>query len=264
LIGAGLASGGQEAEAIVEYNRVLSDYFLSEVAASAQYQVARCLDRLGRRADATGAYQAVVAGYPLAPEAPAAAYLAGVGLMRQGRPLAAAPYLQLVLDRYAPRSIAGAPARAPGDAGSAPPEQLEIVDAALCMLELAYHRAGDLGQLSGAPHLLLQRLPASHSPWRAWALLIDADALAASARYDEAQGSLERLTRDFPDLPVAAAAMKLLAWTYARQGRDSLAVACEERLLQRYGAAGGSAIVSAAQLDIAHERFNQKRYREAA
>src|SRR5439155_14386576 len=75
---------------------------------------------------------------------------------------------------------------------------------------------------------------------------------------------LERLTRDFPDLPVAAAAMKLLAWTYARQGRDSLAVACEERLLQRYGAAGGSAIVSAAQLDIAHERFNQKRYREAA
>ena len=40
----------------------------------------------------------------------------------------------------------------------------ELVEAALCLLELAYHRAGNLGQLSGAPHLLLQKLPPSRTP----------------------------------------------------------------------------------------------------
>ncbi len=259
LVGAALAAGGHDAEAIVEYNRVLTSYFQFEVAASAQYQVARCLDRLGRRADATGAYQAVVSGYPLAPESPAAAYLAGVGLMRQGRPLAAAPYFQIVLDRYAPRGKAPAPA-------AAILEHRELIDAALCMLELAYHRTGNLGQLSGAPHLLLQQLPAdsARSPWRAWALLIDADAMAAMARYGEAQTALERLAREYSDQAVAASALKLLAWTYAREGNDSLAVVCEERLLDRYGASGREEVVSAAVLDIAHERFNQRHYREAA
>src|SRR5439155_752139 len=93
----------------------------------------RVLDALGRRADATGTYQAVVSGYPLEPESPAAAYLAGVGLLSQNRPLAAAPYFQIVLDRYASRA----------DSSStltfASPELAGLVDAALCLLEYSYH-----------------------------------------------------------------------------------------------------------------------------
>jgi TolA-binding protein len=258
LVGEALAEQGHPAEAIVELNRLLAVYFQHGVAARAQYRVARCLDRLGRPADATGAYQAVVSGYPLEPEAPAAAYLAGTGLLTQGKPLAAAPYFQIVLDRYATTK---------GDGRQvvfATPAHQELVEAALCMLEMSYHRAGNLGQLSGVPHVLLGRMPPSHSPWRAYALLIDADASAAQARYPESQATLAQLMREFPDHPVSASAMKLEAWTYARQGKDSLAVAAEERLLSRFGATGDEAIVSSSFLDIAHERFNQKRYREAA
>jgi TolA-binding protein len=260
LVGECLMARGRHAEAIVEFNRVLKDYFQQSVAASAQYQVARCLDAMGRRTDATGSYQSVVSGYSLEPEAPAAAYLAGVGLLEIGKPLAAAPYFQLVLDRYAGRTGAGAE----GMPVFARPEHQELVEAALCLLELSYHRAGNLGQLAGAPHVLLSRMPSSRSSWRAWALLIDADASAAQARYDEAQSTLQTLAREFPDHPVNAHATKLLAWTYARRGNDSLAVATEERLLARWGADAQPAIVSAAFLDIAHERFNQKRYRESA
>src|SRR5260221_244194 len=102
-IGQTLADQGHDPEAIVELNKVLTSYFKHSVAASAQYRVARSLDAMGRHADATGSYEAVVAGYPLEPEAPAAAYLAGVGLLEQNRPRAAAPYFQIVLDRYAAR-----------------------------------------------------------------------------------------------------------------------------------------------------------------
>jgi len=237
---------------------VLTSYFRHSVAASAQYRVARCLDALGRRADATGSYQAVVRGYPLEPEAPAAAYLAGAGLLAQGKPLSAAPYFQIVIDRYASRSDAR------GLVVFASPAHQELVDAALCLLELAYHRAGDLGQLSGAPHLLLQRMPPSTSPWRAWAMLIDADAQAAQARFPQAQATLEQVLARFPDQPLGAPALQLLAWTYARQHQDSLAIATEERLLARYGAAGDARLAAGALLVIAHERFNQKRYRDAA
>jgi TolA-binding protein len=257
LVGEALMSRQQYESAIREYNRVLKSYFQHKVAASAQYRVARCLDALGRRADATGSYQAVVSGYPLEPEAPAAAYLAGVGLLQRGLPRAAVPYFQIVLDRYARSNAEGALV-------FARPEHQELVEAALCMLEWSWHRSGDMGQVAGAPHLLLQRMPASRSPWRAWALVIDADALAAIGRYDEAQSTLERLAKEFPDHSVAASATQLLAWTYARQGQDSLAIATEERLLARWGATGDEAIVSGAFLDIAHARFNQKRYREAA
>jgi TolA-binding protein len=258
LVGEALASRDRSADAIVEYNRVLTIYFQHKVAASAQYRVARCLDRLGRHADATGSYQAVVAGYPLEPEAPAAAYLAGVGLLGQNRPIAAAKFFQIVLDRYAGL-------RDPqGHVVFAAPEHQEIVEAALCLLLESYRRAGDLGQLSGAPHLLLARMPASHSTWRAWALLIDADATSAQGRYDEARAELQSLARDFPDHPAQPGAMQLLAWVYAKQGQDSLAVATEEQLLTRHGAASGDAIVSGAMLDIGHVRFNQKRFRDAA
>ncbi len=258
LVGEALIARDDPAGAIVEFNRVLASYFQHQVAASAQYRVARCLDQLGRRAEATGSYQAVVSGYPLEAEAPAAAYLAGVGLLDQNKPLAAAPYFQLVLDRYARSREAG------GHLVFASPEHQELVEAALCLLQYSYHRAGDLGQLSGAPHLLLRRMPPSRSPWRAYALLIDADAAAAQARYPESQATLEQVLREFPDHPVGASATKLLAWTYARQGRDSLAIATEERLLARYGSTGRSEVLAAAFLDIAHERFNQKRYRESA
>src|SRR5207249_9070695 len=190
LIGESLFGKKKYAEAIVELNRVLTNYFQHSVAASAQYRVARCLDALGRGSDATGTYQTVVSGYPLEPEAPAAAYLAGVGLLAQNRPLAAAPYFQLVLDRYAGRSDPN------GLVVFASPEHQELVEAALCLLELSYHRAGNLGQLSGAPHLLLQHMPASHSTWRAYAILIDADAAAAMARYADARTALDALIRD--------------------------------------------------------------------
>jgi TolA-binding protein len=257
LVGEALVARQQYEPAIKEYNRVLTRYFQHKVAASSQYRVARCLDALGRRADATGSYQAVVSGYPLEPEAPAAAYLAGVGLLHRDLPRAAVPYFQIVLDRYARPNAEGAVV-------FARPEHQELVEAALCMLEWSWHRAGDMGQVAGATHLLLQKMPASRSPWRAWALVVDADALAAIGRYDEAQSTLERLAKEFPDHSVSASATQLLAWTYARQGQDSLAIATEERLLARWGATGDEAIVSGAFLDIAHARFNQKRYREAA
>jgi len=259
LVGEALIGNKMYAEAIVELNRVLTTYFQHSVAASAQYRVARCLDALGRRADATGTYQAVVSGYPLEPESPAAAYLAGVGLLSQNRPLAAAPYFQIVLDRYASRTDSSS-----STLTFASSELAGLVDAALCLLEYTYHKAGNIGQLAGAPHVLLQRMPPSRSPWRAWALLIDADASAAQGRYVEAQATLERLTRDFPSHPIGASATKLLAWTYARQGRDSLAVASEERLVALYGGSGDASVVSGALLDIARYRFNQKRYRDAA
>ena len=255
LTGACLEQKGEWAEAITAYNAVLTSYFHNAVAASAQYRVARCLDRLGRRADATGAYQAVVSGYPLAPEAPAAAYLAGAGLMVQKKPAAAAPYFQLVLDRYAARGDSS------GRVVFASPAHQEITEAALCLLELAYHRTGDMGRLAGAPHVLLHRMPPSRSSWRAWALLIDADAEAAMGRYPGARTTLETLARDFAGQPMAAPALQLLAWTYAREGRDSLAIAVEEQVLQQ---GGSDAVVAGALLDIAHERFNQKRYADAA
>jgi TolA-binding protein len=257
LIGECLVRQGKPEEAIVEYNRVLTRYFQHRVAASAQYRVARCLDALGRPADATGSYQAVVTGYPLEPEAPAAAYLAGLGLLGQGRPRVAAPYFQIVLDRYARRDVRG-------QVTFAAPEIQELVEASLCMLQYSWHRAGDLGQLAGAPHLLLRAMPPSRSTWRAHALLIDADAMAAQGRYAEAESTLARLNLDFPDHAVGSAAAKLLAWTYARTGRDSLAIVTEERLLARAGAHDREDIVSGAFLDIAHARFNRKRYAEAA
>ena len=95
-----------------------------------------------------------------------------------------------MLDRYA-----GSKDQA-GHVVFAKPEHQELVEAALCLLELCYHRAGDLGQLSGAPHLLLEQMPSSRSPWRAYALLIDADASAAMGRYALAQQTLEKLMRD--------------------------------------------------------------------
>jgi TolA-binding protein len=257
LLGEVLHSRGMYDEAVVEYNRVLTDYFEHELAASAQYRVGRCLDALGRRLDATTAFQLVVSGYPISPQSPAAAYLAGAGLLEQDRPLEAAPYFQLVLDRYASEE-------GQGTLVFATPEHQELVEASLCLLELSYHRAGDMGQLSGVPRLMLQKMPPSHSTWRAYALLIDADALAAQGRHDEAQEVLQILIDDFPEHDVALPANRLLAWTYAQQGEDDLAIQIEERMLARYAAAGVREDLSSAYINKAHILFNNKKYKEAA
>ncbi|KPL19156.1 MAG: hypothetical protein AMJ92_04610 [candidate division Zixibacteria bacterium SM23_81] len=257
LLGEVLFSQSLYKEAIPEFNRVLTDYFEHSLAARAQYRVGRCLDALGRQSDATSTYQAVVSGYPLAPEAPAAAYLAGVGLLEQDRPLAAVPYFQLVLDRYARDDSTGTLV-------FASPDHQELVEASLCLLELSYHRAGDLGQLSGVPHLMLQKMPHSSSPWRAYALLIDADALAAQARYSDAQAVLDNLIQEFPEHPVGISANRLLAWTFAQQGRDDLAIKTEERMLARYASHGDMKSLSSAYLNKAHILFNRKSYQEAA
>ncbi len=244
-------------EAIVQFNNVLAEHFDESLAASAQYRVGRCLDRLDRRNDATGAYQMVVSGYPLSVEAPAAAYLAGVGLLEQKLPQQAAPYFQLVLDRYA---------RDEGDGriSFSSPEHQELVEAALCLLQLSYHRAGNMGQLSGVPHLMLQKMPASESEWRAYALLIDADALAAQGRFEESQAVLASLIEEFPAHAIAIRANRLLAWTYAQQGKDDLAIETEERMLAKYTTHGNANDLADAYLNKAHILFNRKEYKRAA
>jgi TolA-binding protein len=257
LLGEVLMSQAKNEEAILEFNRVLSDYFEHSLAASAQYRVGRCLDALGRQSEATSSYMAVVSGYPLSPESPAAAYLAGVGLLSQNKPTAAAPYFQLVLDRYAHDDTTGMFVFASS-------EDQELVEAALCLLELSYRRAGDLGQLSGAPHLMLQKMPPSTSLWRAYAVLIDADALAAQARYDDAQKSLNQLIKQFPENHVGISANRLLAWTYAQQGRDELALKTEAEMLSHYASQGDTEDLSSAYLNKGHILFNQKKYEEAA
>ncbi|UCG50450.1 MAG: tetratricopeptide repeat protein [Candidatus Latescibacterota bacterium] len=278
LLGEVLLGQSVYEDAIREFNRVLSDYFEHELAACAQYRVGQCLDALGRHNEATSAYQLVVSGYPLSPQSPAAAYLAGVGLLDENRPQAAVPYFQLVLDRYTTGSEetgsvgdtgnshdAGG-AESPGEATIvfSTPERQELVEASLCLLEYAYYLKGDLGQLSGVPHLMLQRMPKSTSRWRAYALLIDADALAAQGRYEEAQQMLASLIDEFPDHDVAVPANRLLAWMYARQGKDDLAIQTEERMLARYASERDAAHLSSAYLNKAHILFNRKQYEDAA
>lgn len=256
LLGVVLHSRGMYEDAVIEYNKVLTDYFEHELAASAQYRVGRCLDALDRHTEATTAYQLVVSGYPMSPQSPAAAYLAGAGLLEQGRPLEAAPYFQLVLDRYAAD-------QGDGKLVFESPERQELVEAALCLLELSYHRGGDMGQLSGVPHLMLQKMPQSKSTWRAYALLIDADALAAQGRHDEAQEVLQTLIDGFANHEVGLPANRLLAWTYAQQGKDDLAIALEEKMLDRY-AGGAHDELSSAYINKAHILFNNKDYKKAA
>jgi TolA-binding protein len=257
LLGEALFSQELYEDAIIEFNRVLAEYFEHSLAARAQYRIGRSLDAIGRGRDATSTYQAVVSGYPMSPESPAAAYLAGVGLIEQRRPQAAIPYFQLVLDRYASDDSTGMLVFASDD-------HRELVEASLCLLEYSYHLAGNLGQLSGVPHLMLQKMPPSKSPWRAYALLIDADALAAQARYPEAEEMLTRLLDEFPEHPIAVPANRLLAWAYAQQGHDDLAIETEEKMLARYGSHDDLEGLSSAYLNKANILFNRKSYEEAA
>ncbi len=118
--------------------------------------------------------------------------------------------------------------------------------------------------MSGAPHLALQKMPPSRSLWRAYALLLDADALAAQARFPESQASLNRLLTEFPDHAVGIRANRLLAWTYVGQGRQDLAIETEKRMLARYSAQQDEENLSAARLTMAHSLFNAKNYQAAA
>jgi TolA-binding protein len=143
-------------------------------------------------------------------------------------------------------------------------EHKELVEAALCLLEFSYHSAGDLGQLSGAPHLMLQKMPPSDSPWRAYSMLIDADALASQARYSEAESLLTGLIESFSTHETIVPASRLLAWTYARQGRDELAMKTEEKMLSRYASSGDMENLGSAYFNRANILFNGKQYNEAA
>ncbi|HET6347636.1 MAG TPA: tetratricopeptide repeat protein [Candidatus Krumholzibacteria bacterium] len=257
VLGEVLFQSGQYENAIVEFNKVLTKYFQHSLASLAQYRVGRCLDALDRGNEATSAYQAVVSGYPTSREAPPAAYLAGVGLMTQNKPMAAVPYFRLVLDRYAQD-------KGTGTIEFATPERQELVEASLCLLELSYHDAGQLGLLSGVPHLMLQRMPSSKSPWRANALLIDADALAAQGRHSEAQTMLQQLIAEFGGDAIGVPAYRLLAWSYSQQGKLDLAVETQDKMLARYGASGHTEDMSTAYLNKGHILFNEKNYKEAA
>lgn len=257
VLGEALYQSGQYDQSIVEFNKVLTRYFKHSLASLAQYRVGRCLDALGRNNEATSAYQAVVSGYPTSREAPPAAYLAGAGLMAQNKPMAAVPYFRLVLDRYAQD-------KGTGTIEFATPERQELVEASLCLLELSYHQAGNLGLLSGVPHLMLQRMPPSQSPWRADAILIDADALAAQGRQAEAQKMLTSLINDFGSTPVGIPAHRLLAWSYAQDGKLDLAMQTQDKMLARYGASGNAIDMSSAYLNKGHILFNQKNYKDAA
>ncbi|MCP4573793.1 MAG: tetratricopeptide repeat protein [bacterium] len=246
---------GEYERAIVRFNEVLSGYFAHELAGSALYRTGRCLDALGRTTEANGTYQAVAEGHPYAPEAPAAVYLAGVGLFEQGRFMEAATYFQLIMDRYAGTGTVYVFESA---------AQQELVEAGLCMLGYSYNQAEEFGLMAGAPHLALQKMPASESVWRAYALLLDADALAAVDRFVEAQVTLATLKTEFPDHAVGIRANRLLAWTYARQDRQDLAIETEEALLARHSAQDDRKNLGGALLTIANSHFNAKRYDEAA
>src|SRR5262249_37827769 len=99
---------------------------------------------------------------------------------------------------------------------------------------------------------------------RGGSLLTAAAPTAAWGRYGDAQAARARRAAEFPDAGVSASATQLLAWTSARQDRDSLAIATEERMLARWGNRADESLVSTALLDMAHARFNQKKYQEAA
>lgn len=246
---------GEFDTALLDFDRVLAGYFDHELAGSARYRLGRCLDALGRTGEANAAYQAVAAGHPYAPEAPAAVYLAGVGLLEQDNPEAAAPYFQLVLDRYAGHGA---------EYVFTSPEHQELVEASLCLLEYSYYSSGQFGRLSGSAHLALQKMPPSGSIWRAYALLLDADALAAQQRFPESQATLDRLLTEFPDHAVGVRANRLLAWTYARQGREDLAIETERTMLARYSAQDDRENLAAARLTMAHSLFNAKDFEAAA
>jgi hypothetical protein len=221
----------------VDLNRVLTDYFDHAVAASAQYRVARCLDALGR-----GPRRLIVSGrrqHLLAPEAPA-----GTGRRRRAAKPQGGAYFSL---SSIATPCAGGNARL-----SRVPRAPELVEAAIALGGLSLGR--EPGQLVGAPDLLLARMPESRSPWRAHALLFDADALVALGRYAcraDARSPVPRV------LIIRWCCGQSACLGHACQ-TDSPAAATESDSSALRGDRRRTG--SRAAYSIAHARFNQKEY----
>jgi TolA-binding protein len=104
---------------------------------------------------------------------------------------------------------------------------------------------------------MLQKMPPSDSSWRVYSILIDADALASQGRYAEAETMLKGLITEFPAHTAVIPANRLLAWTYARQGNDQLAIETEERMLARYASSDDNEHLSSAYFNKANILFNR-------
>ena len=183
------------------YNRVLTSYFQHRVAASAQYRVAP----LPRRARPARRRDRQLPGGRVGLSARAGSARRRLSRRRRAccsrKPRVAAPYFQIVLDRYARRATASRTptcSRRPSTWSWWRPRS---VHARVLVSPAGRSRVSSPARRT----CCLGRCRPSHSTWRAYALLIDADASAAQAATRRPQATLERLTQDFPDHPVGAA-----------------------------------------------------------
>ena len=241
LVGEGLIDRGQHAEAIVEFNRVLKDYFQHSVAASAQYRVARCLDAWTAAPTRPAATRRWCRAIPRARSA---------GRRVPGRRRASSRRTSRWRRRPTSSSCSIA-TRKSDDGGVArvrprPSTRSWSRPRSACSSYCVPPR-GQPGPARRARRTCCSRkMPPSRSPWRAWALLIDADASAAQARYPEAQATLERLGARVPR-PCRRTPRRPSSWPGPTRGRasDSLAIATEERLLRAAARASRTARSSA-------------------
>ena len=256
LVGECLRAQKQYSAAIPEYNRVLTSYFQHEVAASAQYRVARCLDALGaRRSDERLSGRcfrlcAVARGssgsVPCRCRAPRHEEAA-----RRGPVLpTGARSIRAQRQRWRARLRISRRTRNWSKRRSA------------CWSWLITGPA--TGQLSGAPHLL-QKMPPSRSEWArlcpAHRRRCDGGARTPSRSASRARAADARVRRPRNRCRRESAARP---GPVRRRGRDSLAIATEERMLAKYASRGDGSRLASAYLHMAHSRFNQKKYHEAA
>src|SRR6185503_9032709 len=75
---------------------------------------------------------------------------------------------------------------------------------------------------------------------------------------------LRQLTSAFAGDPLAIPATRLLAWIYAAQGENELAMKTEETILTSHASLPDGPGLRSAYLNRAHILFNRKNYREAA
>ena len=68
------------------------------------------------------------------------------------------------------------------------------------------------------------------------------------------------MIEEFPAHAIAIRANRLLAWTYAQQGNDAMAIETEERMLDTYATHGNPNDLADAYLNKAHILFNRKEY----
>jgi len=75
---------------------------------------------------------------------------------------------------------------------------------------------------------------------------------------------LTGLINDFGSTTVGVPAHRLLAWSYAQEGKLDLAMQTQDKMLLRYGNTGRTEDMSAAYLNKGHILFNEKNYKAAA